>query len=258
MILMFINLSENIYIVSLFVYFMKRSHTGCSHAFLASSKKRGILVLSLLLACSIFVNAEGMTHSASEVCVQINEYSVTLQNAINNNWFNSYHSPTPTEGGCSGAHYASEILIVNPDGNVMTLQEAVTNVKLKGGSLEEATTELFIGHSDASEIIFSDEETLQEKISGNKVCEPSTCDELVDSYGYGELNNGCGETLNCVRACESHASSSCYDNDVYWYDSCGDREEIKQDCGETQCPSYDLNTMCWRTDANYQILLKQI
>ena len=31
--------------------------------------------------------------------------------------------------------------------------------------------------------------------------------------------------------CTSHESYSCYDNDVYWYDSCGDVEEKKQECG---------------------------
>lgn len=34
----------------------------------------------------------------------------------------------------------------------------------------------------------------------------------------------------CVPICASHSSSSCYDNDVYWYNSCGTREEKKQEC----------------------------
>ncbi len=35
-------------------------------------------------------------------------------------------------------------------------------------------------------------------------------------------------------ACESHDSFSCYDGDVYWYDSCGAMEGVRYDCTETQ------------------------
>ena len=36
-------------------------------------------------------------------------------------------------------------------------------------------------------------------------------------------------------ACTSHASKKCYSNDVYWYDSCGKRQEKKQECGTPGC-----------------------
>jgi len=35
--------------------------------------------------------------------------------------------------------------------------------------------------------------------------------------------------------CDSHDSYKCYDNDVYWYDSCGDKEERKTECGVLGC-----------------------
>lgn len=38
-------------------------------------------------------------------------------------------------------------------------------------------------------------------------------------------------TATFTVACISHYSYSCYSNDVYWYDSCGNREEKKQECG---------------------------
>ncbi|MBU0957251.1 MAG: hypothetical protein KKF56_00415 [Nanoarchaeota archaeon] len=35
--------------------------------------------------------------------------------------------------------------------------------------------------------------------------------------------------------CSSHNSYKCYSNDIYWYDSCGVREDVKQDCGSAGC-----------------------
>jgi len=35
--------------------------------------------------------------------------------------------------------------------------------------------------------------------------------------------------------CTSHASYSCSSGDVYWYDSCGNREEKNTDCGNFEC-----------------------
>jgi len=37
--------------------------------------------------------------------------------------------------------------------------------------------------------------------------------------------------LNAEPCCASHYTSQCYDNDVYWYDSCGNLQSKKQECG---------------------------
>ena len=89
-------------------------------------------------------------------------------------------------------------------------------------------------------------------MAGN--CQPSC------SSGYGNCdgnnNNGCEQILTtsqycgscyniclstqtcsngaCVTTCTSHSSSACYNGDVYWYNSCGTREEIRYDCTSTQ------------------------
>ena len=44
----------------------------------------------------------------------------------------------------------------------------------------------------------------------------------------------------CVSQCTSHYYKACYDNDVYWYDSCSKREEKAQECGYSSC----LNGKC--------------
>ena len=48
-------------------------------------------------------------------------------------------------------------------------------------------------------------------------------------------DKGCSNGLcNSSPSCTSHAYSSCSGNDLYWFDSCNQMEEIKQDCGESE------------------------
>jgi len=61
-------------------------------------------------------------------------------------------------------------------------------------------------------------------------------------YGYGSAGetrkrslhpddiNGISYLYPGTTICTSHASVGCYNGDVYWYDSCGVREEKKEDC----------------------------
>ena len=37
----------------------------------------------------------------------------------------------------------------------------------------------------------------------------------------------------CVKQCTTHATKKCVDGDVYWFDSCGNKENKYQECGET-------------------------
>jgi hypothetical protein len=75
------------------------------------------------------------------------------------------------------------------------------------------------------------------------------CIDTCASLGYtcgsvcgvncGSYNGGCQTGYYCAldyhcTACTTHASSSCYNGDVYWYDSCGTRETIRYDCNSTQ------------------------
>ena len=44
-----------------------------------------------------------------------------------------------------------------------------------------------------------------------------------------------------VYYCTAHSYGKCYDNDVYWYDSCGTREEKKAECGSAGCSNAQCN-----------------
>lgn len=73
-----------------------------------------------------------------------------------------------------------------------------------------------------------------------------------DSCGsQGSLKEDCGNN-NCLNGacvvdtspsppllpspfCSANASSACFSNDVYWFDSCGIRGSVKADCGSNDC-----------------------
>lgn len=41
-----------------------------------------------------------------------------------------------------------------------------------------------------------------------------------------------------IQCCDSHVAQKCFDNDVYWLDSCNKREEKKEECGSDECTGY--------------------
>ena len=57
----------------------------------------------------------------------------------------------------------------------------------------------------------------------------------TDRYGCGTIVNRPTESQSCV--CTTHSSFSCFDNDEYWYNSCGAMEEKKKECGTYPCSS---------------------
>ena len=63
-----------------------------------------------------------------------------------------------------------------------------------------------------------------------------TCDSQCYSCGDGTCDSSCGETSSncssdCGLSCFPHDNEQCYSNDLYWYDSCGAREEKSEECG---------------------------
>jgi len=61
-------------------------------------------------------------------------------------------------------------------------------------------------------------------------------DDCYDYYEWVNHNECTGNEIcsngQCVTNCTSHNYQSCYNDDVYWYDSCGNKEEMSDDCGD--------------------------
>jgi len=62
--------------------------------------------------------------------------------------------------------------------------------------------------------------------------------EAEDTCSGGRYFN-----LDWDVSCRPHASTGCFDGDIYWYDSCGNRQEKKQEC-QTTCFPIELESGC--------------
>jgi hypothetical protein len=62
-------------------------------------------------------------------------------------------------------------------------------------------------------------------------------------------NSLCSDIAKC--SCTEHSTKGCYDDDVYWYDSCGNREDKVQDC------DYSAGTICGK-DTNGDFTCKSV
>lgn len=67
---------------------------------------------------------------------------------------------------------------------------------------------------------------------------------LLLAVGVAVLVAGCGggggsdsALINPAECLPAHFVKSCYDGDVYWYNSCGRREDKAEECGANACVS---------------------
>jgi len=81
---------------------------------------------------------------------------------------------------------------------------------------------------------------------------------MVKKYSGSGIYSIKTELSNC--GCTPHAGYYCYNDDVYWYDSCGSREEIKEECPneciDDRCLIEVCEEVCWwggcKTYCNWQ------
>ena len=74
-----------------------------------------------------------------------------------------------------------------------------------------------------------------------KVCVEDEVYSLDPCTGQKTLEEACAAPKICLDGecteCKSHASKKCSGGDVYWYDSCGQKEDKYKDCGSQSCSS---------------------
>ena len=70
------------------------------------------------------------------------------------------------------------------------------------------------------------------------------------SYCSGSSTTVETQSCNTQACCTSHASYSCYNNNIYWYDSCGNREELKSPC-TCGCSGTTCTSPCCTSHASY-------
>ena len=222
-------------------------------------KKREIfaIIALFILIIGIFtifasVNKNKKWHDNNNILITIEGYKMTIQEAIDNNVLSegaaqSYTTEIPNPG-----HQADEIWVSVQDGEMYLLDAIVSANKLCPASplkhLYEGPDDKSEIHHYADEIEISPGKSFQDAIdNGEFCCAPKTCASLGYVCGTS-WDDGCGGTINCGDCprgdckggtCCSHDEVRCYDNDKYYYDSCGNREEKSADCGEEKS--------CWES-----------
>jgi len=76
---------------------------------------------------------------------------------------------------------------------------------------------------------------------GNGVCEPGEncsncsidCGPCGPTCGNGVCESGENPSNCCIDCYQKHYQKGCYDNDVYWYDCFGQRNDKAQECGDS-------------------------
>jgi len=207
-------------------------------------KKRFVifsLLFIILFLGTFFVKAAvNVDHSTSEFKIKIDGVDRTLQYAITYNLLRGLHTYSIPPIILGPGHGPDEIWVStdtgekNLDDALSTLGELCKSSPTTSYSGPTNPSDLSKAYHYASEIEVSLGTSFQDAVdSGQFCCTFQTCASL--GKACGTWSDGCGGTLYCTT---SHASSSCYNNDVYWYNSCGTRQEKKQECGTSYCGSW--------------------
>ncbi len=62
--------------------------------------------------------------------------------------------------------------------------------------------------------------------------------------GKFNLNRKCSQINECKNECKPRNNKDCYDGSVYWFDSCGNREELVEQC------NYEEGKLCGKENGN--------
>lgn len=73
---------------------------------------------------------------------------------------------------------------------------------------------------------------------GDITCTNYTNTVAGTSCGVDMVCDGNGTCINDTVICITHFSEGCYNDNVYWFDSCSNREEISETCSESTTYSY--------------------
>ncbi|MFW6311591.1 MAG: hypothetical protein ACOC1K_05085 [Nanoarchaeota archaeon] len=187
--------------------------------------KRGYIILgfSILLISIIFAYLNS-AHDSNDVLININGYSMTLQQAIDNDFLNKSEDP-PTENlttksDLSGSYHTGDEIFLCINENDMTLNNAINSEDGLSSNVScSYSSDISFGHlgEEINIEINGDTKSLQESINDSDFnCIPD-CEEENKECG----DDGCGGSCGSCSGCQSCSNGNCVDDDS----NCGSNEE---------------------------------
>lgn len=81
--------------------------------------------------------------------------------------------------------------------------------------------------------------------TSRELCGSSNLDANNGKEGFYKNTYCSSEILTACSECQPQAKKGCFDDNVYWLDSCGNRENIAEDCGsDSICTEENGNAFC--------------
>ena len=102
---------------------------------------------------------------------------------------------------------------------------------VSGGTQDGTQVKGFLSHIGASSMTY----TIRSPASGTAT--------VTGTYQFSDdaaPQNTIGQSS--IQVCTTHSSYSCTSGKVYWFNSCNQQEDIKQDCGVDSCDAYGAAT----------------
>ncbi len=239
-----------------------------------SNKIIFVSIVLVLLAIGVYAYTQQIPnpgHGADEILISVNDFTMTLQEAIDNAFLvDGTSSPTQdytTE--ISGAYQTGDEIYVSVSGSGKTLQQAISTSLCGSGSYSYSSG-ISLGHS-ASEVLVSVngvEMTLQNAINSGEFCCASNYGDscggsacvnagIVNCEGdcVGETNKPIGTSCGIGKVCD--ANGVCI-NDVFTGCSCDaalqsykiyfiNGAKIYVDCENNKCwtPKEECGYLTW-------------
>jgi len=238
-----------------------------------------IVVSSFVFAYSSATPDPG--HGAENVFVYVNGQNLGLQSAIDSGKFGAYYTGGSYSGSVVSGHDDNIFVRVSGIDKSLQQAINDGSLCASGSGSGSPSGSVVFGHKGDDVLIdFGGEKSLQQAINeglfGRDCAVPVNC---VGSwnYNYGSCSaTACGTvgrydkqwvttvspsgggsacpsptfvdnggnscaTAACAPVCTSKNSYACYSGDVYYYDSCGDREGMKKSCSSP----YSSRGGCW-------------
>jgi len=207
-----------------------------------NGKKIGLLFFILvILTFFVLAISGGGGHGGDKILVNVNSYTMSLQEAVNNNYLKAGGS-SPSDDlttSISGEFHSLDEIFVSVSGSDMSLQQAINSGNLCSSSSGSYSGNVILGHK-GDEVTLSSGKSLQQAINDGDYCAP-VCGQLINQKSCTGCPIGDWKYGMTASSCRDHCLNTtgtkcCVYNDYEphgnWCGACSGSLVVSGDTGE--------------------------